>query len=65
MLKIRNFATPLGDKAQVGVSSASRHAFVRVNGRDIGTVPRCKTYNAATILSTLACLTGVRVWRLV
>lgn len=65
MLRIRNFETCLGDKAQVGVSSASKHAFIRVNGQDVGTVPRCKAYDAATILSTLACLTGTRIWRLV
>lgn len=65
MLKVRNFATPLGDKAQVGVSNVSKHAFIRVNGQDVGTVPRCKAYDAATILSTLACLTGARIWRLV
>lgn len=65
MLRIRNFETCLGDKAQVGVSNASKHAFIRVNGQDVGTVPRYKVHDAAAILTTLACLTSMRIWRLV
>lgn len=63
MLVIRHFKSMLGSKAQIGISGASKHAFVVVNGKDLGTVRRFKVANAFECVKTLNALCGTEMWR--
>ena len=63
MFIIRNFTSKLGSKAQIGISGASKHAFVVVNGKDLGTVRRFKVANAFECVKTLNALYGTELWR--
>ena len=65
MLVIRNFQSALGSRAKIGISNASKHAFVQVNGKDLGTVRRFKVANALECIKTLNTLCGTEIWRLV
>lgn len=63
MLNIRKFTSALGSHAQIGISSASKHAFVVVNGKDVGTVRRFKVSNAFECVKTLNTLCETEMWR--